>query len=154
MAKTRSDQLEKHTSYNGLVKMAMNAIKRHLWLRWKPRTELLKEHKVLVKMGKFKNGNDRYKLHWTCNGCNKLHPKVEVDHIEPSIDPKVGFVDLETWLSRLLVSKNKLQLLCEKCHDEKTFLETGVRTEVRREKNVSSGRRKRKGAKTPTKASP
>lgn len=153
MAKTRSDLSEKPLNSNGLVKMAMNAIKRSLWLRWKPRIEKLKEGKVRVKVGKFKNGNDRYKLHWTCENCNELVPTVEIDHIEPSIDPKTGFVDLETWISRLLVSKNKLQRLCISCHDDKTFRETGVRAEERRKRDVRTGGRKRKGAKTPAKTS-
>lgn len=49
--------------------------------------------------------------------------KVAIDHIDPVIDPKVGFVDLNTYFARLWCDKSNLQKICGECHRQKTNAE-------------------------------
>lgn len=46
--------------------------------------------------------------------------EVEVDHISPVVDPKVGFVDWNTYINRLFSFKDNYQLVCTKCHKAKS----------------------------------
>ena len=46
-----------------------------------------------------------------------------VDHIDPVVDPATGFVNWDTYINRLFVEKEGLQLLCRDCHDRKTARE-------------------------------
>lgn len=51
----------------------------------------------------------------------KLRVKnVKVDHIDPVIDPTEGFTTWDEVIRRMFVEKDGLQVLCKKCHDEKT----------------------------------
>ena len=43
-----------------------------------------------------------------------------VDHIQPVIDPCVGFVDWNTLIKRLFCEEKGFQLLCHECHKAKT----------------------------------
>lgn len=43
-----------------------------------------------------------------------------VDHIQPVVETSVGFVDWDTYISRLFCPASNLQLLCSPCHKEKT----------------------------------
>ena len=52
-----------------------------------------------------------------CEACKKLCPKILVDHIERCGDIDDGFI------RRVFVSSDKLQGLCKKCHDLKTWEE-------------------------------
>lgn len=54
---------------------------------------------------------------------NSKGKKATIDHIEPVVCPKVGFVDLNTYYARMWVPKEKLQKLCGDCHNEKTQAE-------------------------------
>jgi hypothetical protein len=43
-----------------------------------------------------------------------------IDHINPVVDPKVGFVGWDTYIERLFCPSSNLQLLCKACHTIKT----------------------------------
>lgn len=66
---------------------------------------------------------------YRCAVCSKLYSNGEyaIDHILPVIDPNVGFVDWNTFVSRLFVGADGLQLLCHDCHDKKTKKENKKR---------------------------
>lgn len=78
-----------------------------------------------------------------CAKCKKTYERsgVNVDHVEPVIDPKVGFKDWDTYINRLFCPLEGLQVLCGPCHDEKT-----------KEENIE--RRKRSAAAKRPKRSP
>ena len=59
---------------------------------------------------------------YTCASCEKeyTNKEVEVDHISPVVDPKVGFVDWNTFIARLFSPKENYQLLCKACHKIKS----------------------------------
>ena len=52
-----------------------------------------------------------------------------VDHIDPVVDPKVGFVDWTTYIERMFVEEDGLQILCKECHDKKTRFEKSISKE-------------------------
>lgn len=61
---------------------------------------------------------------------------IAVDHTEPVIDPAIGFTTWDSFIERLFVEVDKLQVLCLACHKKKTAEETAVAAERRRkEKN-------------------
>lgn len=61
-----------------------------------------------------------------------VHDKIAVDHIEPVVDPEVGFVDWNNYINRLFCPVNSLQVLCGFCHYSKTQVENQLRAEVRK----------------------
>ncbi len=50
-----------------------------------------------------------------------------VDHIQPVVDPRVGFVDWNTLIKRLFCEEDGFQLLCHDCHSAKTADERKLR---------------------------
>lgn len=53
----------------------------------------------------------------------------QVDHKEPIVDPKKGFVDWNSVIERLFCEANGLQVLCHECHSAKTADERKIRNE-------------------------
>jgi len=88
-------------------------------LRWRVRNEVITESKVRVEEGRYKNGNQRYKVYFRCALCGELfnRKQIDVDHKD-----EVGqFVDYNTFVERLFCEKSNLQVLCkEGCHAKKT----------------------------------
>lgn len=71
---------------------------------------------------------------YLCAGCDTIVPlsfkegrkrinNVFVDHIEPIVNPKVGFEGFDVYIDRMFCEKDNLQLLCSSCHDEKSLIE-------------------------------
>ncbi len=74
---------------------------------------------------------------YRCAGCGELVPatikdgrlrkkNVHVDHIEPIIDPNIGWVSWDSCINRMFCEKPNLQLLCTACHDVKTKQEKEI----------------------------
>ena len=107
---------------NGRVKGFLTSVIRGGFRRWPPKFEVLKE----ARQGKEINTKTgRMAEHYRCSSCSTSFPskEVQVDHIEPVVDPIIGFVDWNTFIERLFCDKENLQVLCKKCHKEKTKLE-------------------------------
>ena len=104
--------------------------------RWPPKYEVLDEACVGKKINE-KTG--RMAKHYVCADCGKEFPSkdVEVDHILPVVDPTDGFIDWNTFISRLYCTKDNLQVLCTTCHKRKTKLERSKSTK-RKTKKTSS----------------
>lgn len=85
--------------------------------------------KVKVEVGKFKNGNPKFKTMYKCAKClNNFDRKdTQMDHIEPVIEAEVGFVDWNTYVERLFVKASGYQCLCRFCHQEKSKAENKKR---------------------------
>lgn len=62
---------------------------------------------------------------------------VQVDHIEPIIDPEIGFVDWNTVVERMFCEKHNLQVLCKGCHASKTQQEKQISKERKNERKQS-----------------
>jgi len=86
--------------------------------RWPPKWKALKDACVGRKLNKATN---KLALHYTCNECKKEYTStnVEVDHIKPVVPP-TGFTSWDNYIDRLFCEKYNLQVLCKKCHKQKT----------------------------------
>lgn len=83
---------------------------------------------------------------YICNGCKEEVPNsakneggkriknVLVDHIEPIIDPAVGWVSWDSTVDRMFCEASNLQVLCHDCHKKKTDEEKAI-AKQRRDKN-------------------
>lgn len=72
---------------------------------------------------------------YECNKCKNLFSDKDgqLDHINPVVEPLIGFVDLNTFASRLFCDESNLQFLCTGCHSEKTQVENKVRRAYKKE---------------------
>ncbi len=66
---------------------------------------------------------------YTCKKCDGLFPRkqVQVDHIQPVIDPDYGWQGWDIYLTRLFCPVHSLQILCRACHKEKSISESSRR---------------------------
>jgi 5-methylcytosine-specific restriction endonuclease McrA len=64
----------------------------------------------------------RLAQHFQCNICKQDFPQtqIQMDHIEPVVDPKVGFVNWDTYIERMFCPEDNLQAICKACHQIKT----------------------------------
>lgn len=90
---------------------------RRLSYQWPPKNEAKKRARVA--RGKYK-----------CAGCGGVFgPKeIQMDHIKPVVDPKIGFEDFGKYVESLFCSIENYQALCTLCHQKKTDSEQSLRT--------------------------
>ena len=83
---------------------------------WRARTEAMTAARV--ERGKYK-----------CASCQDLFgPKdVALDHIQPVVDPKLGFTTWDDYIARLFCAAEGFQVICTQCHSNKTLLEDAMR---------------------------
>ncbi len=83
---------------------------------WKPITQC-----KLKARRPYKGSNKRQKFEYQCNNCKEWFPdkRVNVDHITPAGTLRSA-ADLPGFVERLFCEIDGLQVLCSKCHDEKT----------------------------------
>jgi 5-methylcytosine-specific restriction endonuclease McrA len=64
-------------------------------------------------------------VQYRCTPCGQWTKStaVSVDHISPVIDVQAGFVDWNQFVARLFCDANNLQVICDTCHDDKTYAE-------------------------------
>lgn len=94
------------------------------------RKQVLDEVKERKCVGKYKNGNDKFLNMYRCKSCENQFKsdEIQVDHIEPVIEPSVGFKDWNIYMSRLFCDISLLQVLCKRCHNIKTKRENEKRS--------------------------
>ena len=118
----------------------VKGVLRRASFHWKPRTEALQ--KARVERGKYK-----------CAMCGELFgPKeVDIDHIHPVVDPRVGFTGFNDYIERLFCDADQFQILCRNgCHPAKCRLEDSLREHYKSEKEVLpdfTSKKKRKSKK-------
>jgi hypothetical protein len=93
-------------------------------------------HKVMFRCAKCGKLFFEYEYLKTAKGKIRKTRMMAVDHIDPVIDPEKGFENWDIFISRLFVSIDRLQLLCNypgerdgviSCHKEKTKEEKKIR---------------------------
>lgn len=106
--------------------------------RWPPKWSTLKEAYVGKKVNK-KTGKQA--MHYKCAKCKKQYvaKDVQVDHIEPVVDPTTGFVSWDVYIDRMFCDSVNLQVLCKTCHNTKTAKEKG---NAKRGRSVATSRNK------------
>jgi len=94
---------------------------------------------------KSQSDNKRLKYEYKCACCGNFFAssEIQLDHIQPVIDPLEGFIDWNNYIQRLFVEKEGYQVLCKPCHLEKSKSENEIRHEIKRE-NKSAVEKKTK----------
>lgn len=83
---------------------------------WPPRLNVLKAAYVGQQISSV---SGRLSKHYQCNECSEAFPqsRINLDHVRPVGTKR----DDWKWISRLLVPEKGWQVLCEQCHNKKTF---------------------------------
>lgn len=113
--------------------------------RWPPKWKALKDAELGRKTNK-KTG--KLAMHYKCASCHNEYTSkdVQVDHIEPVVNPATGFVSWDVYISRMFCEKHNLQVLCTTCHKVKTKEEKNDSNRVSKSsKTVSTARSTRQG---------
>lgn len=125
--KTRNGGTWTEARFKGFVMSAL----RRTTMRWGPIATCLKRART---------GRNEY----TCAECRTTVPStikvdgrrvkfIHVDHIQPIIDPEIGFEGWDVLVDRLFCEADNLQALCGTCHEEKTNNEKAI-AKARRER--------------------
>lgn len=95
--------------------------------------EMMNDPATKRKVPQFNKDGERAKIDATEHLCflckqwkrsgKKAGGKFAIDHINPVVDTGSGFVDFNTYFSRMWVAKDDLQKLCGSCHQAKTNTE-------------------------------
>lgn len=117
--------------YTSFIKSALRGSSR----KWKPISDCLREARVSRGIYKCASCEEDVPKTAIING--KKVNNANVDHIDPIIDPSKGFTTWDDFISRLFCEKDKLQLLCHNCHQDKTNLEKEAASERRRNEKDS-----------------
>lgn len=130
--KVRNNERWTQARFNSFIKSTLRGATR----KWQPISDCLKEART--RRGFYK-----------CNGCKEEVPNsikndngrrvknVHVDHINPVINPETGFITWDDTIDRMFCEPEGLQVLCEKCHKEKTDEEKKIAKERRdKEKDI------------------
>lgn len=114
----------------GRLKSFITSHLRGAFRRYPPKYEVLKDAFVGKKINE---KTKRLSAHYLCNKCKKEFPtsEVNVDHINPIVNPEEGFVSWDKFIENLFCPKANLQVLCSGCHDKKTKAENNKRTKTR-----------------------
>lgn len=105
---------------------------------WPAKNEARRRAKRKIQIGTFKNGNPMYETKYECAICRDLfyEKQTNMDHINPVVDPRVGYVDMNTLINRLLPGPEGYQCLCSEgensCHKRKTAMENKIRQKSRK----------------------
>lgn len=103
--------------------------------RWAPISDALK--KARVRRGWYKCAECLEEVPATIrDDSGKRVKNAVVDHVNPVVDPSVGFESWDKLIESLFCEEDNLQVLCHACHTEKTIEERGQAKDRReREKN-------------------
>lgn len=110
--------------YASFIKGGLRTLSR----KWPPKFEALKRALIGKRLdpatGKMSN---RYQ----CAGCGNLFKAtdVQLDHIDPVVDLREGFVDWNIYIERMFCEAEGYQVLCSECHGVKTLNERKLRKE-------------------------
>lgn len=103
------------------------------------RSELRERAVATSRVDHFDPTRPRVKKWSKCADCGALTPtyKGDVDHVDPIIPVDSSFEDmsLDEVVDRTWCPENRLQFLCEVCHDRKTKAENKTRRENKKAKN-------------------
>lgn len=96
-------------------KFAINALRRASY-RWPGRYQAAKRAHI---------GRNQYK----CESCNGTFTKneIQLDHIDPVVDPERGFVGFDEWIDRMFAYSDGWSTKCKPCHQVKTQAENEIR---------------------------
>lgn len=89
-----------------------------------------------IKRGRVARGKYRCAL---CLGENFGPKEIQLDHIEPVINPHEGFTDWNDYIARLFVDVDGWQICCLACHKIKSSYENEIRKQIKQENKKDEG---------------
>ena len=112
---------------NSFIKSALRSASQRYPPKYEALNEAYEDRLVNSKTG-------RIGKHYRCKACNGIFPSsdVQVDHIEPVIDPLIGFTTWDSVIERMFCEKEGFQVLCKECHTIKTNAEKRLAKERRK----------------------
>ena len=128
----------------------ITVLNRYLWNRFPERLKVKNRCRLKVVVGTFKNGKEKHVWKFKCEECGDIVDKIEVDHIDPRIDPEKGYQGIENWIYRTFVDASKLKGKCKPCHVSKTVAENAVRRKVKSESDSKPSKPPRRKRKSPS----
>ena len=129
--KTRASGTMSEAAYRGFIRSML----RKGSMRWRPKNEVKKAARHHVKLA---GHTARLVFHVKCAECNNLVPETDsaVDHINPIVDPAIGFESWDKFIENLYCEEEGLQVLCTTCHHKKTQAEKVIATERKRQEKM------------------
>ena len=124
--KTRCGGVWTEARFNSFIKSALRGASR----KWGPMQQCLKDART--RFGYYRCAGCLQEVPASIKIGNKRHKNAVADHIDPVVDPVVGFVSWDEVIKRMFVEKDGFQCLCKACHDAKCQEETNIRKEQRR----------------------
>ena len=123
--KTRNANRWTEAKYRSFIRSNL----RRASTRWAPISDTLKAARVSRGL-------------YLCAGCHReveasikvdgrRIKNIHVDHINPIVDPSVGFVSWDVLIERMFCEADNLQALCNECHTTKTNEEKAIAKERR-----------------------
>lgn len=105
---------------------------RRATIKWAPIQETLKEART--RRGFYMCASCNQEVTASIKNDNgKRIKNAIVDHIQPIIDPAVGFTTWDDCINRMFCEKDNLQVVCHECHQEKSNEEKAI-AKARRDK--------------------
>ena len=104
--------------------------------RYSPKIGEVIQNARVERLRKNKDGSTAKKPEvWhMCAQCKELCKTYDIDHREPVVEIGKTYRDytFDEYFQRLNCDISNLQLLCTKCHDEKTIIEKNLRQEEKK----------------------
>lgn len=113
--------------FNSFVKSALRSASKRWPVKYQTLAGAYSGQRVNPRTG-------RLGKHYRCARCSGHFPakEVQVDHIRPIIDPKVGFVSWDEVVNNMFCEADNLQCLCVTCHKIKTAEERQLAKEYKK----------------------
>ena len=105
-----------------------NQLRGATW-KWPPISDVMKKARVSHGVYKCATGHD-VPVSIVVDG--KRTKNIYVDHIQPIVDPTLGFTNWNDFILRLYCEIDNLQILCRECHKKKSDEETLLAKERRK----------------------
>lgn len=120
--KTRNGKQWTEARFRGFIVSALRAASR----RWGQKYASLD---LAFTQRKTNNKTGLLAKHFKCASCSCefIASDVQVDHINPVVDPKVGFTTWDEYINRMFCEVDGYQVLCKPCHKVKTDREKSER---------------------------
>lgn len=105
---------------------------RQISIYWPYKNKAKNKAKVEVLIGKYKNGNPKYKIKYKCDVCKNLFDEIEMDHINPIVNTEEGFTNWSDYINNALCDESNYSAKCHECHLNKTTLENKKRKKLKK----------------------
>lgn len=130
--KTRNGGQWTEAKYKSFVKNQLRSATR----KWPPISQCSKDARVA--RGMYRCACCQEDVPATIKNGRKREKNIFVDHIQPIVDPHIGWTTWDDVIERMFCEADNLQLLCKKCHDEKTAEERTIANNRRKSEKEQS----------------